>query len=270
MGDPLLLLIPGGGYLAAGATLTFRRAGHRPALWIAALVYASLATHIVLLVLRDYSEPTAFVASFREAAVSLSGLLVVAYLIVSRMLQGMGALGLVPAVAGLALVLVAPSLPAVPAPVPPILQSAWFLLHVPLCLLSHLMYAMAGCGAVMYLVVSGLLKARRPIALSGGLPSLESLDRFSHRMAKIGFPLLTAGLLAGMLWSYEVWGQVIPEAPKQVAAFASWGVYAAYFHARNARGTRGRFCAWMLVAGFTLALAGLLLPLVSGGPHRFI
>lgn len=270
MGDPLLLLIPGGGYLAAGAALTLRRSGHRPAHWIAALVYASLATHIVLIALRDYSEPTAFLASFREAAVSLSCLLVVAYLIASRGLQGMGALGLVPAVAGVTLVLVAPSLPAGPAPVAPVLQSTWFLFHVPLCLLSYLMYALAGCGAVMYLAVSGLLKARRPLALSGGLPTLEALDRFSHRMAKVGFPLLTAGLLAGMLWSYEVWGQVIPEAPKQVAAFASWGVYAAYFHARNARGTRGRFCAWMLVAGFALGVAGLLLPLVSGGPHQFI
>ena len=270
MDSPLWFLLPGVGYLVAGAALTFWRGHNKPGRWVAVLVYGSLAAHLILIALRDYFEPTAFLANLREFALLLSSLLVVAYLVSSRRLQGVGALGLILAVAGLALVVVAPSLPTQPEPVPPLLQSTWLILHVPLCLLSYLMYAMAGCGAVMYLVVSGLLKARRPVALSGNLPTLESLDRVSHRMAKVGFPLLTAGLGAGMLWSHEVWGQIIPEAPKQVAAFASWGVYAAYFHARNARGTRGRVCAWMLVAGFALVLTGLLLPLVSGGPHKFI
>jgi ABC-type transport system involved in cytochrome c biogenesis permease subunit len=53
-------------------------------------------------------------------------------------------------------------------------------------------------------------------------------------------------------------------------ALVAWGVYAAYFHARLARGVRGRFCAWLLVAGFVLVVVGLLAPTVTGGPHKFI
>jgi len=73
-----------------------------------------------------------------------------------------------------------------------------------------------------------------------------------------------------MVWSHEVWGQLIPETPKQMLALAAWGVYAAYFHARHARGTRGRTCAWLLVAGFVLVIVGTLIPIISGGPHNFI
>ena len=35
----------------------------------------------------------------------------------------------------------------------------------------------------------------------------------------------------------------------RLLALVAWGIYAAYFHARMARGVRGRFCAWLLVAG---------------------
>lgn len=272
MTSALFLLLPGLGYLGAGAAFTLKRFRHpdRPVRWATALVWLSLALHVALVAARDYTEPTAVLANARELALLISALLAVAYLLTARWLRGSGVAGLVLSVAGLALLLAVPALPLRPEPVPAILQSPWLLLHVPLCMLAYLMYAMAGCGGVMYLVVSGLLKARRPLALSPSIPTLESLDRFSHRMAGVGFPLLTAGLMAGMVWSHQVWGQLFVETPKQMAALASWGIYAAYFHARNARGTRGRFCAWLLVAGFVLVIVGFLLPLVAGGPHKFL
>jgi len=265
-------LFPGLGYLAAGLAVTFQRLrrAEQPVRWATALVGLCLVAHAVLLILRDYTEPTALLMSARELALLISGLLVLAYLATARWLRGIGVAGLVLGVAGLALLAAVPSLPARPGAMPTLLMSPWLLLHVPLCTLAYLMYALAGSGGVMYLVVSGLLKARRPIALSSSVPTLESLDRFSDRLAEIGFPLLTAGLMAGMVWSHEVWGQLIPETPKQMLALAAWGVYAAYFHARHARGTRGRTCAWLLVAGFVLVIVGTLIPIISGGPHNFI
>ena len=89
-------------------------------------------------------------------------------------------------------------------------------------------------------------------------------------MAEIGFPLLTAGILAGMVWSHDVWGQLLPETPKQMIALASWAIYAAYFHARLVRGMRGRLCAWLLVAGLALVVLGLVAPIFTGGPHKFM
>ena len=89
-------------------------------------------------------------------------------------------------------------------------------------------------------------------------------------MARMGFPLLTAGLITGMFWSHEVWGQMLPGSPKQMIALASWAIYAAYLHARLARGERGRLCAWLLVGGGALVIVGLLAPIVSDGPHKFM
>lgn len=272
MNSSALLLAPGIGYLIAGVACTLRRLTHaeQTVRWAVVLVWVSLAAHLALLVARNYAVPQVFFVNAREFALVLSWLLVVAYLMTAKWLRGIGVSGLVLGVAGLALVAVVPTLPARPEAVPPALASPWLLLHVPLVMLANLMYALAGSGGVMYLVVSGLLKARRPIAISHSLPTLDSLDRFSHRMAEIGFPLLTAGLMAGMVWSHEVWGQLIPETPKQAIALASWGIYAAYFHARMARGVRGRFCAWLLVVGFALIVVGLVIPIFVGGPHKFI
>ena len=272
MSNPTLLLIPGAGYLLAAALLIWGQFKHAEKLTRVggALAWAALPVHAVLLGLRLVQEPAAPLTGAREFAVLLALLLVIAYQITSRLLRGVGVGEVVLAIAGVMLIATAPTLAATPAPAPAILANPWLLLHVPLLLLAYLMYALAGSGAAMYLVVSSLLKARRALALSRNMPTLDSLDRFAHRMAEIGFPLLTGGIMAGMVWSHEVWGQLFPETPKQLVALVTWGVYAAYFHARLARGVRGRFCAWLLVVGLVLVVVGLLIPLVAGGPHKFI
>lgn len=272
MFSPTLLLIPAAGYVIAAGLLVwgqFRRAEAVTRVGCA-LAWASMPVHALLLGLRLMHEPAAPLTGAREFAVLLALLLVIAYQLTARLLRGVGVGEVALAIAGIMLVVTVPTLSNVPAPAPPVLANGWLLLHVPLLLLAYLMYALAGSGAAMYLLVSGLLKARRPLALSRNMPTLDSLDRFAHRMAEIGFPLLTGGIMTGMVWSHEVWGQLIPDTPKQLLALVTWGVYAAYFHARLARGVRGRFCAWLLVAGLALVVVGLLVPLVAGGPHKFI
>jgi ABC-type transport system involved in cytochrome c biogenesis permease subunit len=267
-----LLVGPGLGYLAASIVVFVRQLTRTEALAKApfVLVWVSLAAHVTLLGLRVYQVPAAPFTGAREFAVLLALLLVIAYLLTANWLRGVGIAGVTLAVAGLALLAIAPTLPAQPQPAPAVLMSPWLLLHVPLCLLSYLMYALAGCGSAMYLVVSRLLKTRRPVAISRSMPTLDSLERFSHRMAELGFPLLTAGIMAGMMWSRSAWGELLPETPKQIIALVSWGIYAAYFHARLVRGIRGRTCAWLLVLGFLAVVVGLLVPAIAGGPHKFI
>ncbi|MBU0610820.1 MAG: cytochrome c biogenesis protein [Armatimonadetes bacterium] len=273
MTNPALLFLgPAIGYVVVGVVCTVRRLQRPqpPALWLMGLVWLSLLSHLALIVWRDHATPEAPFVSAREATLVLSWLLVVAYLMTARWLRGIGVSGLVLGVAGLALIISGLTLPAQPEAVPTLLMSPWLLLHVPLVLLAYLTYTMAGVGAVMYLVVSSLLKSRRAIALSVSLPTLDSLERFSYRMAGLGFPVLTAGLMAGMVWSVQVWHQLIPDTPKQAVALFTWIVYAGYFHARLARGYRGRFCAWLLVAGLALIIVGLVIPIIFGGPHKFM
>jgi ABC-type transport system involved in cytochrome c biogenesis permease subunit len=272
MFSPMLLLIPASGYVFAAALNIWRSLRRTDAYGnvAAGVVWLSLSLHAFLLAVRVWHVPPAPLTGAREFTVLLALLLVVAYLISVRGLRKVGVGEVALAIAGAILVPAAVSLSAVPAPAPDVLSSPWLLLHVPLCLLAYLMYALAGSGGIVYLVVSSLLKARRPLALARNMPTLESLDVFSYRMAGIAFPLLTAGIMAGMVWSHEAWGELIPETPKQLLALVTWAIYAAYFHARLARGVRGRFCAWLLVFGFALVVAGLLVPIFTGGPHKFI
>lgn len=271
MSEVLLLVIPAAGYLVAGMLLRISR--KRPAArslgWARVLVWTSAAIHATLMVVRHHSQPAGTLTSARELLVLISWLAVCAYLLTAAFLRGSGVSGPILWGAGLALLAGTLALPTHPAPVSDLLTSPWLLLHVPLIIIAYLMYGMAGAASVMYLVVSGTLKSRRPFALPGRMPTLESLGRFSDQMAGIGFPFLTGGLIAGMLWSQEAWGELIPGSPKQVIALASWAIYATHLYARLAKRS-GRLCAWLLVGGYVVVIAGLLAPTVSGGPHRFV
>jgi ABC-type transport system involved in cytochrome c biogenesis permease subunit len=55
-----------------------------------------------------------------------------------------------------------------------------------------------------------------------------------------------------------------------VIALASWVIYAVHLYASVAKRERGRLCAWLLVGGYVVVIAGLLVPTVSDGPHRFV
>lgn len=265
-----LFLAPAIAYLIAGLLLMVRPRRSVPGRIALGIAGAGLLSHLVLVVAREAGNPAAPLVSAREFTAVLSALLVLTYLLTARLLRGVGIGGVVLVIAGASLVVVAPALPLHPQPADPMLLSPWLLLHVPLLLMAYLMYGLAGSGGAMYLVVSGLLKKRRPGAISRNLPTLESLERFAHRTAEIGFPLLTAGIAAGMVWSHEMWQVLFPETPKQLLALAAWVIYAAYFHARVVRGIRGRTCAWLLVVGLAMVVLGLVAPVVTGGPHRFI
>jgi ABC-type transport system involved in cytochrome c biogenesis permease subunit len=267
----LLLALPGLGYCAAGGLSLIRmeRGAGGPARARTAIIYASLVVHGVLLGLRIAHSPAAPLSGVRESLVLVTFLMVVGYLVTARFLRGEGIGALVLFVGGVAVTIAALTLPDTPAPLSEPLRSFWLWLHVPLCLLGFLAYALAGSAAAMYLMVSGLLKRHRAKAIWPSMPTLESLERFSNRMAELGFPLLTAGLVTGMIWAGSVWGAPFRTTPKQVLAGITWCVYVVYFHVRSRRGMRGRKCAWLLVIGAVVAVAGYIVAAIGRGPHSF-
>jgi len=211
--SPFFLIIPGICYLLASGLILldqFRdfKSGARIA---TGLIWSSLAIHIFLLVMRFEQMPEAMFTGIREFSVALSALLVIGYLITARWLRGLGIAGAVMCVAGLILITTAPSLLYQPQAVPLILSNPLLLIHVPLVLLAYLAFALAAMGSVMYLLISDLLKARRPVAMSHKLPTLDSLEQFNQRMTRSGFLFLSAGIILGMIWSSSVWHTLIPK-----------------------------------------------------------
>ena len=59
--------------------------------------------------------------------------------------------------------------------------------------------------------------------------SAPALDRVAYRMHAFGFPVWTFGvLISGPIWAHQAWSSYWNWDPKEVWAFITWVVYAAY------------------------------------------
>ena len=110
-------------------------------------------------------------------------------------------------------------------------------------------FTLGGISSVLYLV-----KARRPGSGTGyrwpGCPPPEVLDRISYRMHAFAFPVWTfAVLITGPIWAHQAWSSYWNWDPKEVWAFITWVVYAAYLHARSTAGWKGRNAAILALVG---------------------
>ena len=82
------------------------------------------------------------------------------------------------------------------------------------------------------------------------MPAPAVLDRVSYRMHAFGFPVWTfAVLITGPIWAHEAWASYWNWDPKEVWAFITWVVYAAYLHARSTAGFKGRNAAIIALVG---------------------
>ena len=146
----------------------------------------------------------------------------------------------------------------VPAgPLVPALHSYWLVIHVAAAVIASGAFAVGAIAAILYLVKDRAL--RRGSLRAGGyldrLPDLAGLDRLSYRLHAFGFPIWTfAALVAGPIWAEYAWGRYWNWDPKEVWAFITWVVYAAYLHARATAGWRGKAAAIIAIVGFLTLL----------------
>jgi len=146
----------------------------------------------------------------------------------------------------------------VPAgPLVPALHSYWLVIHVTAAVVASGAFAVGAIAAALYLVKDRA--TTRGSLRSGGyldrLPELPALDRISYRLNAFGFPIWTfAALVAGPIWAEYAWGRYWNWDPKEVWAFITWVVYAAYLHARATAGWRGRAAAVIALIGFATLL----------------
>ena len=86
-------------------------------------------------------------------------------------------------------------------------------------------------------------------------PETAALDRLAYRVHAVGFPIWTfAALIAGPIWAEYAWGSYWNWDPKEVWAFITWVIYAAYLHARATAGWKGRAAAIIALIGFASLL----------------
>ena len=150
------------------------------------------------------------------------------------------------------LVLYVPAGPLVPA-----LHSYWLVIHVLAAVTASGAFAVGALASLLYLLKSraterGSLRAGGYLAR---LPELRVLDRVAYRVHAFGFPVWTfAALVAGPVWAEYAWGSYWNWDPKEVWAFITWVIYAAYLHARATAGWKGKLAATIALIGFASLL----------------
>ena len=158
----------------------------------------------------------------------------------------------------------------------------WGTVHGTFLLAGAVFTCLAFAAGLMYLVQMNRLKAKRTRALGFSLPSLEQSERVNRGAITIAFPLLTFGLVIGLILSLTTrtredgtgltlsWTD-----PKVISALGMWLVFAILLHARFRPEMRGRSVMVLTIVAFAfmvftwVGIEALRLP-TSHGPIRTV
>ncbi len=128
------------------------------------------------------------------------------------------------------------------------------LLHAWLALLAYAALAVAALLALMLWVQDRALRRRSFPRWLRALPPLTELEHLLFRTIAVGFALLTATLLSGVLFVQDLFAQHLVH--KTVLSVLSWLAFGALLVGRWRYGWRGRRAvSWTLAAMLLLVLA---------------
>lgn len=214
---------------------------------------AGVIVHAVAFAGLHALDPTPALTTL-PAAVSLMGWLAVVFaLLLLRRGRLESLAGLVAPFAFAAALYAAATLAGV-EPVEEAGAGRWPHLHVILASAGLSLLGVAGVAGVLFLVENRVLKAKRAGSLGRPLPSLEALDRVNVMALATGFPLLTCGVIAGMVWTHALTGRIWDGGPHATWTGIAWVIYGALVLARFGMGWRGREAAACAAVGFAFLL----------------
>ncbi len=224
-----------------------------------ALTVVAVLLHLATLVTRGLASDPVRVPWGNMYEFTLAGAFGVSvmYLVLGRR-YGLRWMGLPVTVFEVVVLMLAGLLLYVPAgPLVPALQSYWLVIHVLAAVVASGAFAVGAIASVLFLVKRRALQ--RGSLRSGGyldrLPQPDVLDRVAYRLHAFGFPIWTfAALVTGPIWAEYAWGSYWNWDPKEVWAFITWVVYAAYLHARATAGWKGNAASVIALVGFATLL----------------
>jgi ABC-type transport system involved in cytochrome c biogenesis permease subunit len=127
--------------------------------------------------------------------------------------------------------------PTLNMPLPPVLDTYWFELHVALAFFAYALFGVA--------------------ALLGG-EFLRRGERFlldlQYRAALVGYSFFSLSMICGGIWGYYAWGTYWLWTPKELWTSILWLFYSLFLHLRVKGQSWDRPFAWLGIAGFLVAL----------------
>lgn len=131
---------------------------------------------------------------------------------------------------------------------------------------AHLLLTTVGVAGLMIGVAFGLLaflqdralREKRRGRLWDWIPSLDVCKKVSYRALAIGFSIYTAGLLAGILWSYRTTAGLMDLRVKQIGAVVAWVLFAVLLQQYIAGAYRSRRTVLLSAAAFVAIVVAMM------------
>lgn len=138
-------------------------------------------------------------------------------------------------------------------PLPPILRTFWFEVHVAFSFFSYALFGLAAVLGVLYLIDRD-----------------DTTEVFQYKTVLVGYFLFSVAMIFGGIWGYYAWGTYWLWTPKELWTVILWLFYSLYLHARLRPWWSGRPSAILGIAGFLIVLFTYLgVSLLMKSSHTF-
>lgn len=138
-------------------------------------------------------------------------------------------------------------------PLPPVLKTYWFELHV---ILAFFSYALFGIAAVL-----GFLFIK---------DKDQKTEILQYKAILTGYSMFSMSMIFGGVWAYLAWGTYWLWTPKELWTTILWLFYSLYLHARLRPGWMGKRVAALGIIGFFIVLFTYLgVSLLMKSSHTF-
>ncbi|MEO6829500.1 MAG: cytochrome c biogenesis protein CcsA [Acidobacteriaceae bacterium] len=192
-------------------------------------------------------------ASLHEVATSLALLLAVAFLAIYWRYRAIS-LGLF----ALPLIFLLLLMPAAGPDHAPLsaewMRNDWIVVHISLLLAAYAALIFSLIASLLYLIQERRLKQKKVGGIFSHLPPLDTIDQIAFKTLLVGFPCMTAGLLAGALIAQESVGAEYFLDPKVLLSIGMWLLYVGMLYVRRHSGLRGKRAVYLSSLVFLVAL----------------
>ena len=122
-------------------------------------------------------------------------------------------------------------------PLPPVLKTFWFEVHVAFSFFSYALFGLAAVLGVLYLI-----------------DREDGTELLQYKTILVGYFLFSVAMIFGGIWGYYAWGTYWLWTPKELWTVILWLFYSLYLHARLRPWWTGRPVAVLGIAGFLIVL----------------
>lgn len=142
--------------------------------------------------------------------------------------------------------------------VPAVLRNRMLGLHVLSGLIGYSAITISAVYGLLFYVMYKQIRLNKFGLLFDRLPNLELLENLSYYASVIGFIMLSAAIVIGLIWLPGAFPDFTYLDPKLIATFLIWIVYGCGIVSKLLAGWKGRRVVLFSIVGFLITLLSIL------------